>query len=154
LDNIHRFLCQTTGKPFRLIEALGGRFAKFVEFSLEIHRNLHFLQRVLNGFFAERIRDRAQCSRASGFPGPHCCEHRSAIALLRWRLADPGFASGVSPVERAEMELLDTAPLDFVSCTARRGRHSSTPRSVSAADFRAVAGGAALYRPPTQVWNS
>jgi hypothetical protein len=49
-------------------------------------------------------------------------EHQSAVALLRRRLADPGFASGVSPLERAEMELLAAAPLDFVSCTARRGQ--------------------------------
>ena len=37
-------------------------------------------------------------------------------------LTDPGFASGLSPLERAEMELLAAAPLDFVSCTARRGQ--------------------------------
>ena len=49
-------------------------------------------------------------------------EHQAAIALLRERLADPGFASALSPLERAELELLATAPLDFVSCTARRGQ--------------------------------
>ena len=49
-------------------------------------------------------------------------EHQAAVALLRQRLTDPGFASALSPVERAELELLATAPLDFISCTARRGR--------------------------------
>ena len=46
--------------------------------------------------------------------------HQTAIALLRQRLSDPGFASALSPLERAELELLAEAPLDFISCTARR----------------------------------
>ena len=49
-------------------------------------------------------------------------EHQTAIALLRERLTDPGFASALSPLERAELELLAAAPQDFISCTARRGR--------------------------------
>jgi hypothetical protein len=49
-------------------------------------------------------------------------EHQAAIALLRQRLADPGFASALNPVERAELELLAADPLDFVSCTARRAQ--------------------------------
>jgi hypothetical protein len=48
-------------------------------------------------------------------------EHQAAIALLRERITDPGFASGLSPLERAELELLIAAPMDFVTCTARRG---------------------------------
>jgi hypothetical protein len=51
------------------------------------------------------------------YAGP---EHAAAIALLRERLTVPGFAPALSPLERAEMELLAAAPLDFVSCTARR----------------------------------
>jgi Zn-dependent protease with chaperone function len=47
-------------------------------------------------------------------------EHQSAIAVLRQRLSDPGFAPKLSPLERAELELLAAAPLDFVSCTVRR----------------------------------
>jgi hypothetical protein len=47
-------------------------------------------------------------------------EHQSAIAVLRGRLTDPGFAPKLSPLERAELELLAAAPLDFVSCTVRR----------------------------------
>jgi Zn-dependent protease with chaperone function len=47
-------------------------------------------------------------------------QHQAAIALLRERLAVPGFAPALSPLERAELELLATAPLDFVSCIARR----------------------------------
>jgi hypothetical protein len=47
-------------------------------------------------------------------------EHQTAIALLRQRLTDPGFASALSPLERAELDLLVAAPQDFVSCTARR----------------------------------
>jgi Zn-dependent protease with chaperone function len=53
------------------------------------------------------------------YAGP---EHQSAIALLRERLTDPGFVSGLSPLERAELELLAAAPQDFVSCIARRGQ--------------------------------
>jgi Zn-dependent protease with chaperone function len=49
-------------------------------------------------------------------------EHQSAIALLRKRLTDPGFASALSPLKRAELELLAAAPLDFVSCIARRAQ--------------------------------
>src|SRR5262249_22219521 len=48
-------------------------------------------------------------------------EHQAVITLLGMRLTDPGFASTLSPLERAELELLASAPLDFVSCTARRG---------------------------------
>ncbi|MBA2397689.1 MAG: M48 family metalloprotease [Bradyrhizobium sp.] len=47
-------------------------------------------------------------------------EHQAAIALLRERLTVPGFASKLSPLERAELELLAAAPQDFVSCVARR----------------------------------
>jgi hypothetical protein len=48
--------------------------------------------------------------------------HHTAIARLRQRLTVPGFASALSPLERAELELLAAAPLDFVSCTARRAQ--------------------------------
>jgi Zn-dependent protease with chaperone function len=51
-------------------------------------------------------------------------EHQTAIALLRERLAVPGFASALSPLERAELELLAADPQDFVSCVARRGPKS------------------------------
>jgi hypothetical protein len=49
-------------------------------------------------------------------------EHQTAIALLRERLTDPGFASVLSPLERAELDLLVAAPQDFVSCIARRAQ--------------------------------
>jgi hypothetical protein len=55
---------------------------------------------------------------AGRFAGP---EHQAAIALLRARLGDAGFASGLNAVERAELELLAAAPQDFISCIARRG---------------------------------
>ena len=48
--------------------------------------------------------------------------HGGAVALLRQRLTDPLFASELSALERAELELLASDPLDFVSCTARRGQ--------------------------------
>jgi hypothetical protein len=51
------------------------------------------------------------------YEGP---DHQAAIALLRERLTDPGFATALSPLERAELELLAADPLDFVSCVARR----------------------------------
>ncbi len=47
--------------------------------------------------------------------------HRAAVTILRERLTDPGFGSGLSPLERAELDLLAADPLEFVSCTARRG---------------------------------
>jgi hypothetical protein len=53
------------------------------------------------------------------YAGP---EHETAIALLRQRISDPGFASALGPVERAELELLAATPLDFVSCVARRAQ--------------------------------
>ena len=49
-------------------------------------------------------------------------DHHAAIAILRQRLTDPGFASALSPLERAEIELLAAAPLDFISCIARRAQ--------------------------------
>jgi Zn-dependent protease with chaperone function len=49
-------------------------------------------------------------------------EHQAAIALLRQRLTDPDFASALSSLKRAELELLSAAPLDFVSCIARRAQ--------------------------------
>ena len=51
--------------------------------------------------------------------------HHTAIASLRQRLTDPGFASALSPVERAELELLAAAPQDFISCTARRAQRQN-----------------------------
>jgi hypothetical protein len=48
--------------------------------------------------------------------------HQTAVALLRERLAAPGFAPALAPLERAELQLLAAAPADFVSCTARRGQ--------------------------------
>jgi len=53
------------------------------------------------------------------YAGP---EHEAAIALLRERLTDPGFAPALSPLARAEIELLAAAPLDFVSCVARQAQ--------------------------------
>ena len=50
--------------------------------------------------------------------------HQDAIAWLRRRLTDPRFGSGLSALERAEIELLAEDPQDFVSCTARREMHA------------------------------
>jgi Zn-dependent protease with chaperone function len=50
--------------------------------------------------------------------------HQAAVTFLRERLTDPGFGSGLSPLERAELELLAADPLEFVSCTARRGQRA------------------------------
>ena len=51
--------------------------------------------------------------------------HQTAIAMLRQRLSDPGFASALGPLERAELEVLAAAPQDFISCTARRAQGQS-----------------------------
>jgi hypothetical protein len=56
---------------------------------------------------------------ADGYSDP---AHRNAVAALRQRLTDPAFAAQLSPLERAEIELLAANPLDFISCIARRGR--------------------------------
>ena len=62
---------------------------------------------------------------AARYAGP---EHQTAIALLRERLTDPNFASSLSPLERAELDLLAAAPLDFVSCVARGGAKEGLSR--------------------------
>jgi Zn-dependent protease with chaperone function len=49
-------------------------------------------------------------------------DHQAAIALLRQRLADPGFASALNPLNRAEINVLAATPQDFISCTARRAQ--------------------------------
>jgi hypothetical protein len=59
---------------------------------------------------------------AARYAGP---EHQAAIARLRERLSAPGFASLLSPLERAELELLAAAPLDFVSCVARGAQNKA-----------------------------
>lgn len=51
--------------------------------------------------------------------------HQAAIAVLRERLDDPNFGSTVAPLERAEFKILATAPLEFISCTARRARSAA-----------------------------
>ena len=48
--------------------------------------------------------------------------HQTAIAMLRERLTDPGFGSALNALERAELKVLAADPMDFISCTARRGR--------------------------------
>ena len=59
---------------------------------------------------------------AARFAAP---EHQTAIALLRERLTVPGFASSLSPLERAELDLLAATPLDFVSCVARQAQNKA-----------------------------
>jgi Zn-dependent protease with chaperone function len=56
---------------------------------------------------------------AARYAGP---DHETAIALLRERLTDPDFGSALSPLERAELDVLAAAPHDFISCTARRAQ--------------------------------
>jgi len=56
---------------------------------------------------------------APRYAGP---EHQAAITLLRQRLIDPRFTTALTPLERAEIDLLATAPQDFVSCIARRAQ--------------------------------
>jgi len=59
---------------------------------------------------------------AERYAGP---EHQTAITRLRGRLAlagSAGVASALSPLERAELELLAASPQDFISCIARRAQ--------------------------------
>jgi len=53
-------------------------------------------------------------------------EHQAAVALLRERLTVSGFASALTPLESAELELLAAAPLDFISCVARRAQKKAS----------------------------
>jgi hypothetical protein len=54
-------------------------------------------------------------------------DHQAAIALLRERLTDPGFAPALNPLARAEIELLAASPADFISCVARRAQKKIAP---------------------------
>jgi hypothetical protein len=82
---------------------------------LDFFKSRKSMGQVIHRFFGEPGLQVAAVHYAS--PG-----HQAAIALLRERLAVPGFALALSPLERAEIELLAAAPLDFVSCVARRGK--------------------------------
>jgi Zn-dependent protease with chaperone function len=53
--------------------------------------------------------------------------HSNAVAAIRDRLRNPAFASRVSQLERAELELLAGSPQDFITCKARRDRGRSSP---------------------------
>jgi LemA protein len=48
--------------------------------------------------------------------------HQTAVAMLRQRIADPDFAPTLRGLERAELDVLAAAPMDFISCTARRAQ--------------------------------
>jgi Zn-dependent protease with chaperone function len=64
-------------------------------------------------------------------------EHQTATTRLRGRLAIGGieaFASALSPVERAELQLLASAPLDFVSCIARRAQKNASVEKAAEAN--------------------
>jgi hypothetical protein len=82
---------------------------------LDFFKSRKSMGQVIHRFFGDPGLQVAAAHYAS--PG-----HQAAIAVLRERLAVPGFASALSPLERAEIELLAAAPLDFVSCVARRGK--------------------------------
>jgi Zn-dependent protease with chaperone function len=82
-------------------------------------------------YFKSRMSSGAVIHRFFGDPGLQAAaarhagpEHQTAIAILRERLIAPDFGSALSPLERAEIELLAQAPHDFVSCVARRGQKS------------------------------
>ena len=73
-----------------------------------------------------QLRDAAGGATSTSVEGSTVGEALEALysshGELRGRLADPGFAPKLKPLERAELELLAAAPLDFVSCTARRAQ--------------------------------
>ncbi|MCK1544082.1 M48 family metalloprotease [Bradyrhizobium sp. 147] len=82
---------------------------------LKYFRSRKTLSGVIHRFFGDPGLDVATRSYATA-------EHQAAIAALRERVAAADFAPALTPLERAEIEALARAPLDFVSCTARRGR--------------------------------
>jgi Zn-dependent protease with chaperone function len=69
----------------------------------------------IHHFFGEPGLDHALASFASPV-------HAKAVALLSERLRDPGFSTGLTDVQRAEMTLLATKPDSFLPCVARRTR--------------------------------
>ena len=82
---------------------------------IDFFKSRKTLGEVIHRFFGEPGLQVA----AARLAGP---EQQAAIALLRVQLTVPGFASKLSPLERAELELLATAPQDFISCIARRAQ--------------------------------
>jgi hypothetical protein len=82
---------------------------------VDFFKSRKMLGEVIHRFFGDPGLQVAEARYASP-------EHQTAIALLRERLTAPDFASALGPIERAELELLASAPQDFISCTARRGR--------------------------------
>ena len=64
-------------------------------------------------------------------------EHHTAITRLQGRLAIGGieaFASALSPLERAELQVLAANPQDFVSCVARRAQKNASVEKADAAN--------------------
>jgi Zn-dependent protease with chaperone function len=82
---------------------------------LDYFRSRKAMGQVIHRFFG----DPGLQVAAARYAGP---DHQAAIALLRERLTDPGFASSLRPLERAELDLLAAAPLDFVPCAARQAQ--------------------------------
>ncbi len=80
---------------------------------LDYFKSRKAMGEVIHRFFG----DPGLKAAAARYAGP---EHQAAIARLRERLTVPGFASSLSALERAELELLAATPLDFVSCVARQ----------------------------------
>lgn len=85
------------------------------------------------GYFRHRKTQGESIHRYFGDPGLQVAfaryagpEHERAIEVLRERLTDARFASGLHPVERAEIELLAANPREFITCTARRLRVART----------------------------
>ena len=46
--------------------------------------------------------------------------HAAVVAEIAQRMSDPRFVRGLNPVQRAEFELLGSAPDQFITCTAKR----------------------------------
>ena len=110
--SLPRYLALSEAAARRVTEASpAGRDAAILDY----FKSRKTLGEVIHRFFG----DPGLQVASARFAGP---EHQSAITLLRERLTEPGFVSALSAVEQAELEVLAAAPLDFISCTARRGQ--------------------------------
>jgi hypothetical protein len=105
-----------------LDDAAARRVVEAGSFELDDTLVAYFRSRKASGEVIHRVfGDPGLEVAAARYAGP---EHQTANTRLRGRLAIGGieaFASALSPLELAELQVLAENPQDFVSCVARRG---------------------------------
>ena len=48
--------------------------------------------------------------------------HAAIVATIKESLADPAFSASLTPLERADYDLLTSKPDQFITCVARKTR--------------------------------